>query len=321
MRLGVRAAWMAWTIALAVSGCGSGDDGGGTGGTGVTRGASVGVIAEKAAGDVTVNGVRFSSAGARVIIDGAPANVDQLVVGMVAKVRGHIRDDATGAAESIEYAPTVVGPLEQADSDRLTVLGQVVWVSDTTVCRDEAAGAISCTSLGLGQTLSVSGLVDESGAIHASFIERLPAGVRLYRACGRIDDLDRAARTFAIEALRVEYGAASGDIDRLEDERAVSAVGVLGAVAGTLMATRVTVVSSLFASEQEGDDAELEGYVSAVYAPGHFVLDSETVRGSDRTEYRGVTAQTIAVGMRLEVEGVLAGGVVNARTKPHTPRE
>ena len=315
MRAGKRAAGIAWTVVILLSGCGSGDDGGGTGGTGVTRnGASVGVIVDKSStGEVTMNGVRFSSAGARVSVDGAPASLDALAVGMVAKVRGTIHGDETGAAQSIEYTPTLIGPIEQVAGDRLTVLSQAVLLSGTTVCRDEATGAIACSTLRLGETLAVSGLVDGNGAIHASFIERQGAGVTLYRACGRMSDLNRATQTFAIEALQVSYGLATGDIDQLEDGRTVSAVGLLGIVPGTLVAGRVTVVASLFASEQEGDDAEVEGYVSAVYAPGHFMLDGETVRDNERTEYRGVTAQEVAVGMRLEVKGMWAGGVINAR--------
>lgn len=155
--------------------------------------------------------------------------------------------------------------------------------------------------------------MDENGEIHASFIERQAAGVTVYRACGRMRDLNPTMYTFAIEALQVQYAAAEGDIEQLENGRAVSAVGLVGAVASTLVATRVTVLPRLFAGEQEGDEAEVEGYVSAVYGPGHFVLDGETVRGNDRTEYRGVSAYEIAKGMRLEVEGVLVGGGVNAR--------
>lgn len=314
MRLGKLAAGVAWTVMLMSSGCGSGDDGGGTGGTGVTRkGASVGVIADKSATDVTVNGVRFSGAGARVTIDGAAATLDALAVGMVAKVRGSIRDDATGAAQSIAYAPTVIGPVEFIVGERLTVLRQTVLLSGTTVCRDAASqAAIACANLGVGDTLEVSGLTDENGEIHASFIERQALGVTLYRACGRISELDTDTKIFAIGALQVQYGTAAGDIAQLENSRGVSAVGSLEA-SGVLIASEVTVLRSLFADEQEGDEAEVDGYVSAVDRPGHFVLDGETVRGSDRTEYRGVTAQEIAVGMRLEVEGTLANGVVNAR--------
>lgn len=315
MRLGKLATGIAWTIALLLSGCGSGDDGGGTGGTGVERiGASVGLIADKSTGDVTVNGVRFSSGGAKVSVDGAPATMDALAIGMVTKVRGIIRDNATGAAQSVEYSPTLVGPVETITAERLTVLSQTVIVSNTTVCRDATTGPMACSALRLNDTLEVSGLADGEGDIRASFIRRQSPGVTLYyRARGRIGALDREKTTFAIDALQVQYAGADGDTDKLENGRGVSAEGWAGLTAGTLVARRVTLLKSLSESEKEGDEAEVEGYVSAVHAPGHFVLDGETVQGGDRTEYRGVTAQGIAVGMRLEVEGTLANGVVNAR--------
>lgn len=313
MRLGKHATGIAPMMLLLLSGCGSGDDGGGTGGTGVTRkGASVGVIAEKSAGDVTVNGVRFNGAGARVTIDGASATLDALAVGMVAKVRGSIRDDGTGAAQSIDYLPTVIGPIEDIAAERLTVLRQTVVFSAATVCHDAARGPIACNTLEMNDTLEVSGLTDEIGDIQASFIERRAPGITPYRARGKISTLNTLTQTFAIDTLQVQYTSATGDTDQLENGRSVSAVGSLSAP-GLLVANHVTVLRSVFTGEQEGDEAEVEGYVSAVHGPGHFVLDGETVQGSDRTEYRGVAAQEIAVGMRLEVEGVLANGVVNAR--------
>lgn len=310
MRAGSRGAGVVWAL-LCLVGCGSGDDGGGTGGTGLARNAaSVGVIAAKSSDAVTVNGVRFSSVGAQVSVNGVPATVDDIAPGMVAKVRGTVQDDVHGTAQSIEYAPSVIGPVEAVVGARLTVLGQTVFLDANTVCRDENA-PIACATVSDDDTLEVSGLTDAGGAIRASYVKRRAPGLRHYRACGRIAALNPTVQTFALNALKVHYAAASGDKDMLANDRSVRVVGPLVLGAG-LMATEIKVDAGLFASEQEGDEAEVEGYVSAVYAPGHFALDGETVRGDERTRYRGVTAQEIAVGMRLEVEGTLAGGVIGA---------
>lgn len=311
MRAGKLVAGIAWTIMLLGVGCGSGDDGGGTGGTGVTRnGASVGVIAAKSGGEVTVNGVRFRSAEAQVTVDGASASADDLAVGMVAKVRGSIReDDGTGSARNIDYAANVLGPLEAVTGERLTVLGQPVSLSATTACYAES-GAMACSGFAVNDTLEVSGFADAAGVIRASFIKRRAPGVTVYRVGGRVSNLDGGARTFALNALQVQYAGASGDTENLADNREVVVVGP--SALGVLAATRVTVDSGAFAGEQEGNEAEIEGYVTAVHATGHFELNGETVRGDERTRYRGVTAQEIAIGMRLEVAGTLAAGAIAA---------
>lgn len=292
--------------------CGSTDDGGGTGGTGVSTrtGASVGVIVSKDISGVQVNGVRFATGAALVTIAGAPASVDALDIGMVAKVRGRIHGDDTGAAQTIEYAPTVIGAVEEKAAERLIVLGQTVAISEQTVCRDQARVPMQCAYLNEADTIEVSGLADAAGVIHATYIERKTTAAT-YRVCGRVESLNSSTTTFFINRLQVLYRVA--DID--DDVALANGNHVI--VSGTLSASNVLMASAIsgrarFATETDGEEAELEGFVTAVRAVGDFDVDGESVRTDAGTEYRGVTADQVRVGMHLEVEGVLAGNSVNA---------
>lgn len=294
--------------------CGSTDDGGGTGGTGVSMraGASVGVIATKDATSVQVNGVRFASGGAQVIVNDGVASMDSLKPGMVVKVRGRVSNaDATGAADSIRYEAIVLGPAESVAESKLVVLGQTVSLSSETQCRDVAIDAIACTDFMLGDKLEVSGLIDLEGVIHATFIARKSPALT-NRVHGTVSSLDTNTHTFAINALTVQYSlAALGDLAPANDAT-VDVEGTLTA-GGVLLASAVSNDRGYFATETEGDDAELDGYVTAVFAPGRFDVNGQAIQASDSTRYRGVTAAEIAVGMRLEVEGMLGNGFLDAR--------
>jgi hypothetical protein len=58
--------------------------------------------------------------------------------------------------------------------------------------------------------------------------------------------------------------------------------------------------------------AELEGFVTDVVAPGTFAVGSQNVAVDAFTEYSGGTAADLATGARVEVEGLLTGGVLTA---------
>ena len=58
-------------------------------------------------GSVIVNGVKFDDSSAAVTMDGAVATRDRLRVGMVVQIRGRIRADGTGTADSIRYEDCV----------------------------------------------------------------------------------------------------------------------------------------------------------------------------------------------------------------------
>lgn len=294
-----------------LAGCGSADDGGGTGGTGISirYGASVGVIAAKDAGSVQVNGVRFAGTNAEISVGGTVASLDALKPGMVAKVRGSIRADDTGAAESISYRPLIIGPVETVATDRLTVMGQTVLMTAETLCSGDRAR--DCGQFRVAESVEVSGLVAADGTIHATFVTAREHSDRMHCVQGRVANVDPVANTFRINGLVIYYGAATGDDGVPVDGGVVQAFGRLSP-SGRLLATRIVADSGNFSTEMEGDEAALDGLVTAVHGTGRFELDGQAVQTDERTRYGGLVPQEIAVGLRLEVEGTLANGALYA---------
>ena len=86
-------------------------------------------------GSVIVDGVKFDDSRAAVTMDGAVAAQERLRLGMVVQIRGRIRGDGTGTADSIRYEDCVEGPITAMNQvqNTLTVLGQTVHVDDGTV--------------------------------------------------------------------------------------------------------------------------------------------------------------------------------------------
>ena len=100
--------------------------GGGIGGTGIISSGTV-----SAHGSIFVNGIRFETDEAEIIIDGRVAREDELGLGMVVLVTGTINEDGvTGVAQRVVYDEEVQGPINAittgADGDTLLldVLGQ-----------------------------------------------------------------------------------------------------------------------------------------------------------------------------------------------------
>ncbi len=129
----------------------------GIGGTGV-----IGTI--RRFGSIVVNDLRIAyPADVGVHIDGAPAKASDLKIGQVVRV---VAQAAGGGLTTrrIDVTSEVVGPVEAAGKDRLTVLGQ----------------RVSTSGLGgswpVGARVAVSGLRRPDGVVVASLIESRPSG-------------------------------------------------------------------------------------------------------------------------------------------------
>jgi hypothetical protein len=79
-------------------------------------------------GSVIVNGVRFSTTGATILVNGVAATEADLAIGQVVRVEGTVdAGGTTGTAQSVTFEDNVTGPIESIDlaSGRL-VAGQPV---------------------------------------------------------------------------------------------------------------------------------------------------------------------------------------------------
>ena len=155
---------------------------------------------------VTVNGIRYDTNAASVIVNGLPADVSDLKLGQLVAIEGEVNfSDATGRADAIEHFATIIGPVENIDAtlDRLIVMGQTVLTNADTVF-DPRIDTGSFAGLSVGATIQISGFRHAEGGIIATRIEpdTTSTGVQLI---GPVTGLDLANMVFSIGHLTVDY--------------------------------------------------------------------------------------------------------------------
>ena len=300
-----RFALLGAAVALFIASCGGGT--GGTGATSSTPATSFGTITNF--GSVFVNGVEFSTSGATITLDGIPVTENELRRGMVVTVSGS-RSGNSGSAARIEVDDAVKGFVEaKADVNHWTVMGQTVLVDDRTRFENNIVP-------GVNEFAEVHGLVNADGVIAAGFIEKKTAPFPVFEVKGFVKNHNDVAKTFGIGALTVNYSnAIISDMPNpvgnawnglLVEAKGSTCTGT-APVCGTLNATKV---ESNGPQLQEAAEFEIEGFVTKINSPTDFVVGNQRVVTTTSTLFEGGLAGDIAVGVRLEVEGVLAGGVL-----------
>ena len=283
--------------------------GGGTGGAGVTG--MFGTIT--AFGSVFVNGVEFSTSGATIVLDDNPATESNLRVGMVVTVSGS-RSGSSGSATRIEVDDAVKGFVEaKLDANHWTVMGQTVLVDDQTRFENNVPG--------VGDFAEVHGLVVADGTISGGFIEKKNGPpFPTFEVKGFVKNHNDASKTFQIGTLTVNYNGAL--INDMPNPAMTSWNGLLveakGAtcsgnpVCGTLTASKVEPNGPQM---RDAAEFEIEGFVTAVppaVPSGSFKVGNQLVVATGSTRFEGGVASDITVGVKLEVEGVLSGGILTA---------
>jgi hypothetical protein len=304
-------------LLLGFGGCGGGSGGteqagGGIGGTGV----SVGSVT--AIGSIVVNGVKFDTTNADVVIGGVDQGVgdqtvrDHLRVGMVVVVEGTVHNDETsGIASTVYFDANVVGPVESIDpgAEQIVVLGQAVVIDRDT----NFDGYASFNDISQGDLVEVSGLVgvvNGEDVIRATYVAK-KSFITEVEVKGVVRDLDSSARTFEIRNLTVHYDATTLLPDGEPTDRLhVRVVGTVGQ-GGELDATKVELAREARLANAERMD--VEGFVTEVVSPSEFSVGYQQVRTDDRTTFHGGGPASITPGVELEVKGKLENRILTAR--------
>jgi len=295
--------------------------GGGTGGTGISTGSISGF------GSVVMNGVHYSTDDAvspgfrtKKIAKGrdrsGERDQDIYRVGMVVTVR-HSPDD-NNAAE-IDYEANIVGPIATKGSGP----AMTIQVLGHSVVLDNAA---LFDALAQGDVVEVSGFVDNTGFIRATYIETDPMAGDPFEIRGFISDLRPSDGTFEIGPLpdgsgitvTVSYtagavralrpGPANGMYVRVvtRDTRP----GSEGVIADTV--TPLVPRTSF----PEGATVDLDGLVTRVQPPSGniftFELEGKAVRTDGSTVYSRGMGTDIRPNGRVQVRGTETGGVLSA---------
>lgn len=315
-RLGAAtAASLSLASVLVIAGCGGG---GGDAGT-TTPAASDPTVTATAYtegtitgfGSVIVNGVRFDDSAASISDDdGNKHALDALRLGMRVEVDSGRVDATTASARAlaVRFGGQVTGPVEAVDAGAgtLTVLGQGVDVTSTTVIDDRLTGGLGAVLV--GAVLEVHGVRDAAtGRIAATRIEP-ENGATVYKLRGTVAALDTGAKTLRIGTAVISYGglAATAVPATLADGITLRVALATTPVAGQWVAQSLGMKLPRPADRSE---AHVRGAVSAYTSAMSFSVDGMVVDATNASFPDGIA---LALGVQVEVHGAMVNGVLVA---------
>lgn len=288
--------------------CGGGSDfasvsSGGTGS--FTSGVIVGL------GSIIVNGIRYDDSQARVIFDDGPGSTDDLQLGMVVRVRGSsvtpaasIGALATATATDIVCGSEWKGQVGSVDvaNGTFTLFGLTVRVQSSTVFDDGTFG----DSLA-GRYVEVYGFIDLQGGVLSLTATRVEVESSMpdsYRLSGIVSNL--TATTFQLGSVTIDHASASKPLNLQNGQLVEVRLQTTPLAGGAWVATEVDIED--FSDDLDDDDeAEIEGTITAFTDNTRFSVNGIPVDAS------GVAVPSgLALGVRVEVEGVIRDGVVIA---------
>jgi hypothetical protein len=292
--------------------------GGGIGGSGMTAAAHGPITAF---GSIVVNRTEFDSSNATIIVEGQEIGVgddialNNLDVGMVVTVHGTGSEDGGAVADRVRYNDDMEGPVQSirdidTTTKEITVLGQTVIVNVITEFKGTSFGTVAQNDM-----VGVSGLVDDTGAIWATFLEKtgeFAPGV-VVEVRGFVEHLDTDLETFKINDLTVGYSTADtgglpGGVPA--DGLLVEAEGILDDSGGEMLAIEIELGDE-FGDEDE-DNIEVTGFVTDLISVFEFTVGNWLVQTDADTVFVDGTAGDLALGVKLEAEGSLVDGVLLA---------
>lgn len=293
---------------------GIGGTGGNDNGGGGTTNADISIGSVTALGSVEVNGVTFDTSAAAVNIDEASATDADLKQGMVVEVRGSIVSETAGTASIVKAENVIKGPITDilaGNDSQIEILGQLVEINSATVLTNNAGDVLTVANFANDELVLVSGFVKASGVIAATRIEKKDS-LSDYKLKGFIVII--SANTFSIGNQVVEHSG----VDKSNLPGGVLTDGSLYEVkasktfggGGELIATRIELEDI---KDSEGSEIELEGYVTDdTGAPGTFFIGSQQVQTNGATSFQGGLAADIKLGIEVEAEGQIVGGILIA---------
>ena len=270
-------------------------------------------------GSIHANGMHFGTDSATVTMDGEPATLSDLKVGMVVSIHGSV-NHATGAAEAsqISFMDDAEGPITAMNrvTNRFVVLGRTVLFDELTL-----VDGATIDTLVNGNMVQVSGHWRSQERIQATHIERkahaYAPGMRM-EVKGQISGLDPGTQHFNIGTQHCNYAGAT-----LELGGAVLANGMYVEVSSNSpMSNGDMVLDRIQLRDRDRDrdqtctsdcDFELEGFVTSFTSATEFEVDGQPVTTTASTTYVNGTVDSLALDVRLAVDGTLdANGILVA---------
>lgn len=263
-------------------------------------------------GSVIVGGVRFDDSLALIVDeDGNLRTRSDLKLGCVIDIDARRVDRAELRAVALRIAlgGALVGPVSavNAGATTLTLLGQTVLVTTSTVFDDSIAGGLSGVTV--GQVYEVYGLYDPANRrFVATRVEPKP-GATEYRLRGVLSDLDATAKTFKIGSELINYANVPlADVpSTLANGQFVRVRLQTTQVNGAWVATRLRHgVRTL----EPRPEAHIEGVITVFTSTRSFEINGLVVDAANATFPDGEAG--VVLGARVEVEGAIVNGVLVA---------
>jgi hypothetical protein len=298
--------------------------GGGIGGTGISSGPITAI------GSFFVTGTEWSvdPVTGQVFLDGEPFAEDDLALGMVVTVEGTRAADGTGTATRVEFDDDVEGPLDLAlgsferspDETLFHVFGQPFVADRKTVYAGTTFGGFQAFFDGaVAPVVEVSGLPDvhptQGPVIRATRIEVVEssgpiAGVTEVEIEGEVQSL--AGNQFEIGPVTVLFNLPPGCATDLTDVGGSVSEGDRIEVEGIFLGMYEVCAEVIEAEDAlpDAEEFEIEGIVTQVVSGASFWLAGIEVDAA-AAAFEPASLQ-VQEGMRLEVEGALAAGVLVA---------
>lgn len=286
---------------------------GGMTGTGITAGRITGF------GSIYVNGIHYNVDNAWFYRNGTKvSDQSSFAAGEFITVTGTVNTDGiSGVATQVKFDGLVKGTVDAiaADGKSISMLGQTIQIDLLSVLH----GFDQLADLQVGNLVEVSGDRLPSGAIKATSLALLAASYQNtegLQLVGALRNLKPELKIFQMNGLTVNYSAAS-----LVDwnNQALSNGQIVQVKASQLPANGLLIAEQLSLQATQGkypdkSRLELEGIVSAISSASEFSLAGQSVVISSVTQFIGLTASSLAVGLTLEVEGTVdANGLLQAK--------
>ena len=262
-------------------------------------------------GSVIVNGTAFNTNAATVTMDGNPAIVSDLGVGMVVAVRGTLNLASNVAtASAIRFANDADGPVASVNriNNTFTIMGRMVIVDELTVFEDTTFDDLSP-----GNVVHVSGLWRHEERIQARHVHKVAnewaAGMSM-QVKGTVQGLDPGNLRFRIGTQWCDYSGANMELGgaTLENGLYVEVSTTTPPGSGDMLLDRVQARDHDRDRDQlcdAGCDFELQGYVTEFVSATEFKVDGQPVTTTASTTYVNSTVDSIALDAKVAVDGTL----------------
>lgn len=291
---------LASVLLFLLSSCG----GGGNSSNGGNSKTSTGVIT--GFGSVFVNGVEYETDDANVSIDDEDSTEGELEIGQVVTIVGTVNPDGTtGTALVIKVEKMIRGIIDSIDSvnEKMVVMGQTVIIDELTSFKDK-----EFADFVVGNFVDISGYLNSNGEVIATQIKyrNLDASGNndKLRLRGRVSNLDATLSTFKIGDLVINY--ADAQLKKMPNEGLSNGLLVSiksrdGLVEGVLLASEVKADRKHMGDD--GDEAEIKGLITEFTDANNFKVNDVAVQTNSSTQYKNGSASSLALNVKLKVEG------------------